>query len=179
MYSIVPTTEPAIVCAMVWAAETLANAAGRPAGDAPDGASVPSVERATPKSITRPSPSALTMMLAGLRSRCTTPASCAASRPDTTLRASFMTRGTLSLPSRLRMVARSSPSTKGMVMYLTPSTSPMSWTRTMFLCVTLRASSSSCLKRRSSISAVSGSAATSGRTVFSATATPSSASHAW
>ncbi len=41
-----------------------------------------SVDRATPKSITRPSPSALTMMLAGLRSRCTTPASCATASPE-------------------------------------------------------------------------------------------------
>ena len=65
-----------------------------------------------------------------------------------------------------------------MVMYLMPSTSPMSCTRTMFLCVTLRASSSSCLNRRSSMRAVDGSAATSGRTVLSATATPSSASQA-
>ena len=34
-----------------------------------------------PKSITRPSPSLSTMMLAGLRSRCTTPARCAARQP--------------------------------------------------------------------------------------------------
>ena len=56
-------------------------------------------------------------------------------------------------------------------MYLMPPTSPMSCTRTMFLCVTLRASSSSCLNRRSSMRAVSGSAATSGRIVFRATTT--------
>ena len=55
-------------------AVALANAAGRPAvADAEDDASALSVERATPKSITRPSPSALTMMLAGFRSRCTIP----------------------------------------------------------------------------------------------------------
>ncbi len=174
MYSTVPTTEPTIVCAAV-AARTA------PAGNVPAAppAGGPEVDRAMPKSITRPSPSASTMMLAGLRSRCTTPARWAAPSPDATLRAMIITRGTASLPSRLRMVARSSPSRNGIVMYLRPSTSPMSWTRTMFLCVTLRASSSSCLNRCSSIRAVSGSAATSGRTVFSATATPSSASQAW
>ena len=51
--------------------------------------------------------------------------------------------------------------------------------RTTFLCVTCRASSSSCLKRRSISRGGRGFAAASGRMTFSATATPSSASHAW
>ena len=42
------------------------------------------------------------MMLAGFRSRCTTPASCAAARPEITERASLSTRSTGNLPSRLR-----------------------------------------------------------------------------
>ena len=87
MYSMVPTTKPTIVCAAV-AARTA------PAGNVPAAppAGGPEVDRATPKSITRPSPSASTMMLAGLRSRCTTPARWAAPSPDATLRAMIITR---------------------------------------------------------------------------------------
>ena len=44
----------------------------------------PVVERAMPKSMISAWPSPSTMMLAGFRSRCTTPASCAAARPDAT-----------------------------------------------------------------------------------------------
>ena len=49
----------------------------------------------------------------------------------------------------LRMVARSEPSTYGIVMYLMPLMSPRSWIRTTLGCVTCLASSSSRLKRRS------------------------------
>ena len=48
------------------------------------------------------SPSASIMMLAGFRSRCTTPALCAATSPETIARAMRMTRRTGSLPSRFR-----------------------------------------------------------------------------
>jgi hypothetical protein len=66
----------------------------------------------------------------------------------------------------------------GIVMYLMPSISPMSWMRTTLRCVTWRASSSSCLKRRSMSRAATGSFVTSGRTTFTATITLSSVSHA-
>ena len=45
------------------------------------------VDRAMPKSMISAWPSASIMMLAGFRSRWTTPASCAAARPDATCRA--------------------------------------------------------------------------------------------
>ena len=85
MYATVPTTAPDMVCpaggfpgagtpAMVSPADTSAGTAA-PAPPWPAvRALAASVEPATPKSITRPSPSASTMMLAGLRSRWTTPA---------------------------------------------------------------------------------------------------------
>ena len=64
------------------------------------------------------------MMLAGFRSRWTTPASCAASRPPAICRASRSARAIGSLPSRRSTVARSSPWMYGIVMYLMPSISP-------------------------------------------------------
>ena len=60
-----------------------------------------------------------------------------------------------------------------------PSISPMSWMRTTCLCVIWRASRSSRLKRCSTSAATLGSALTSGLMTLSATATPSSSSHAW
>ena len=173
MYWMVPTIAPDIVCS-----------AARPAGsrpmDFPAPASAgPPEERAIPKSMISGSSSASIMMLAGFRSRCTTPASFAACNPATTPRAMRSTRPTGSFPSFARTVERSSPSTYGIVMYLMPLISPRSWMRTTFLWVTCLASSSSLLKRRSKSRAAAGSAATSGRTTFRATATPSSASQAW
>ena len=79
-----------------------------------------------PKSMISASPSAPSMMLAGLRSRWTTPASCAATSPDTTERATRITVATWSFPSLLSSVARSMPSTNDIVMYLMPSISPRS-----------------------------------------------------
>jgi hypothetical protein len=64
-----------------------------------------------PKSMINASPCESIMMLAGFRSRCTTPAACAATRPDTTARMVLITRGIDSLPTRLISVARSVPST--------------------------------------------------------------------
>ena len=81
--------------------------------------------RAIPKSMmTALSPSI--MMLAGLRSRCTTPASCAASSPAATCRMILRASGTASLPLRFSTVARSSPSRYDIVMYLMPRISPRS-----------------------------------------------------
>ena len=61
----------------------------------------PDDARAIPKSMmTALSPSI--MMLAGLRSRCTTPASCAASSPAATCRMILRASGTASLPLRFR-----------------------------------------------------------------------------
>ena len=87
---------------------------GRPAGSPcrPDRDFGTSGDRAMPKSMISASPFASTMMFAGFRSRWTTPALCAATRPATTSRAIRMTSGTARRPSRLRSVARSSPSTK-------------------------------------------------------------------
>jgi serine/threonine protein kinase len=76
---------------------------------------------------------AVIITFAGFRSRCTTPALCAATSPASIVRITRIARNGGSTPSRLRMVARSSPSMNGIVMYLMPSTSPMSWIRTTFL----------------------------------------------
>ena len=54
-----------------------------------------------PKSMISACSSSPIMMLAGLRSRCTTPASCAAARPDATWRAISSARRHRQLPSRL------------------------------------------------------------------------------
>ena len=124
------------------------------------------------------SSSAPIMMLAGFRSRWTTPTLWASTRPETTAREMRSTFGTGSRPSRLNIVERSAPSTYGIVMYLIPSISPRSWMRTTFLWVTWRASSSSRLNRRSTSAAALASAITSGRMTLMATDTPSSASHA-
>ena len=79
-----------------------------------------------PKSMMMASASFSIITFAGLRSRWTTPASCAALRPDATWRAMAITDVTGSRPDFLSTVARSSPSTNGIVMYLMPSISPMS-----------------------------------------------------
>ena len=111
-----------------------------------------------PKSMIRASSCASTMMLAGFKSRWTTPASCAARSPDTTPRTRSVQRSGMpsDAPSVSRIVARSRPSTYDIVMYLMPSISPRSWMRTTLLWVTSRASSSSRLKRRSTSRAVYG-----------------------
>ena len=85
MYSMVPTTLPS----MVWPAAPAAAAVA----DWPAAAGARLViERAMPKSMIRASSSAVTMMLAGFRSRCTTPAACAAARPEIIERAIFSVR---------------------------------------------------------------------------------------
>ena len=98
-----------------------------PGGSASDGSAgcAPDADRAMPKSMmTACSPSI--MMLAGLRSRCTTPASCAAANPAATCRMIASATGTGTLPSRFSTVARSSPLMYDIVMYLMPSISPRS-----------------------------------------------------
>ena len=57
----------------------------------------PPVDRAMPKSMISASPSLPIMMFAGFRSRWTTPAACAATRPDTTDR---MIRSVIAIGSR-------------------------------------------------------------------------------
>jgi len=86
----------------------------------------PPLDRAMPKSMISVSPLMPIMMLAGLRSRWTTPALCAATRPDTIARASGMTSDTGSRPASLRRVAMSTPFTYDIVMYLIWSISPRS-----------------------------------------------------
>ena len=85
MYSSVPTMAPAIVrpaARASWDSFT----PGFPAGSAEE------ADRAIPKSMIMAWPVPVsTMMLAGLRSRCTTPALCAATSPDTTPRATVTT----------------------------------------------------------------------------------------
>jgi hypothetical protein len=158
MYSSVPTIAPAAVAVAVAAL----------------------TEREIPKSMIRAWPSGSIMTFSGFRSRWTTPASCAATRPAAICFAIFSASGTGRRPRSCRTVARSRPSTYGIVMYLMPSTSPRSWMRTTFLCVTCRASSSSRLNRRSTSWASEGSdAITSGRITLRATATASSESQAW
>ena len=67
------------------------------------------VDRAIPKSMITAWSSSSTMMLAGFRSLCTTPASCAAIRPVATCLAIDSARATGSRPSFFRIVARSDP----------------------------------------------------------------------
>jgi hypothetical protein len=74
MYWTVPTTEPACVAAVP---VKLAGPEVPPVGD---GAFAPPVDLAMPKSMIKASPLLSTMTLAGFKSRCTTPAACAASR---------------------------------------------------------------------------------------------------
>src|SRR5438445_61761 len=111
------------------------------------------------------------MMFSGLRSRWTTPAWCAAASPAATSPAMASARATGNGPDCRRMCASVWPSTNGIVRYLMPPTSPRSWMRTTLRWVTCRARSSSRLNRRSTSRAETGSAITSGRMTFSATAT--------
>ena len=118
MYSTVPTITPAFV------AYTLAV----PRGGVNDGsgtwcagAAASPVDRAMPKSMISAVPSACSMMFAGLRSRWTTPTACAAASPDATERAMCSTLGIGRRASSRTAVARSTPSTYDIVMYLMPS----------------------------------------------------------
>ncbi len=170
MYSTVPTTAPPMVASWCRDAER-SSSVGRPAM-CEVGVAGPAVDSAIPKSMIIASSSTPIMMLAGFKSRWTTPALCASTRPETTARAMRITFCTGSRPSRFKIVARSAPSTYGIVMYLIPPISPRSWMRTTFLWVTCRASSSSRLNRRSTSAAAPGSAMTSGRITLMATDTP-------
>ena len=75
------------------------------------GAAGSPVDRAMPKSMISAVPSACSMMLAGLRSRWTTPTAWAAASPDATERAICSTFGVASRPSARTAVVRSVPST--------------------------------------------------------------------
>ena len=66
---------------------------------------------ARPKSMMRTSPPASIMMLAGLKSRCSTPFACAAASPAHSFRAISIPLSTGSRPMRFSSAARSSPST--------------------------------------------------------------------
>ena len=81
---------------------------------------------ARPKSVMRARPRPSSMTLAGLRSRCSTPWSCAAARPAQSWRAISSALSGGSRPMRLSSDARSSPSTYSMERKCWPSTSPMS-----------------------------------------------------
>ena len=76
---------------------------------------------ARPKSVMRTRPSPSSMMLAGLRSRCSTPCSCAAARPAQIWRAISVARSCGKRPMRFSSSARSSPSTYSIVRKTRPS----------------------------------------------------------
>ena len=117
------------------------------------------------------------MMLAGLRSRCTTPALCASTRPATTCSAMMRIAGASAAVAQREERREVEAVDVHIVMYLMPLISPRSWMRTTFLWVTCRDSSSSRLKRRSMSAATIGSRSV--RTNhFQRDATSSSASHA-
>ena len=102
-----------------------------------------SARRARPKSVIRTLPRPSIMMLDGLRSRCTTPFSCAAYRPPHIWRANSTPLSVESRPIRRRRLARSSPSTNSIERKWCPSTSPTSYTRHTFGCDTVLASRTS------------------------------------
>ena len=133
-------------------------------------------DEAMPKSMMSAWPSAVTITFSGFMSRCTTPTSCAAAMPSAICRASASVSVTGIGPCRPMRAASVSPATYDIVMYFSPLTSPRSWMRTTFLCVTWRASSSSLLKRLTWSRSVCSSAASACRIVLMATATPSSSS---
>ena len=98
---------------------------------------MPAVAPARPKSVifARPRPSIIT--LAGLRSRCSTPSSCAAARPAQSCRAISTALSSGSRPMRRSSDARSSPSTYSIERKCAAvDLSPMSKTRQTFGCVT-------------------------------------------
>ncbi|MFT3771252.1 MAG: hypothetical protein QM820_38040 [Minicystis sp.] len=103
-----------------------AAAAARPAAG--------SASAAMPKSATRARPSSPTSTLSGLKSRCTSPASCAAASPHPAWRMTSTTSANGRGP-RSSHAVKVDPWTSSMATKTRPSCSPISWTATTFGCV--------------------------------------------
>ncbi len=128
--------------------------------------------RAIPKSVTTTRPLLSSITLSGFRSRCTTPASCAAERAAHVAWAMESARATDSAPARASNIESGSPSTYSIVRNFSPSCSPMSKVRATLGCVTRLASFTSRLKR----SSTPGTAMSSPFNILSATISSSSRS---
>jgi hypothetical protein len=113
-------------------------------------------------------------MLAGLTSRCTSPAAWAASRAEATAETIAAARATGSGPSRRTSVPTSPPGTYRMAMNSTPSASPASNTGIMCGSSTAAADRDSRTKRRRKASSV----ASAGERILSATCRCSRSSRA-
>jgi hypothetical protein len=131
-----------------------------------------SATRAMPKSVMTTRPSLPSSTLSGLRSRCTTPAACAAPSPAQIALATSTTRASGIGDRGSRALAREAPSMSSIVRNLCAPCSPMSKVRATFAWVTRRASFTSCRKRL----IIDGSADSSARSTFSATSSPSARS---
>ena len=126
-----------------------------------------STPREMPKSITR-GPSGASRTLAGLRSRCTTPAAWIALRPSASPRASARTEAAGSGPCSLTASASEGPGTYAVASHGTVPSTSASITGAVNIPLTLRATVISRRKR----SRNSGSWARSARITFTATARP-------
>ena len=112
----------------------------------PPYASPPSISSrspASPKSLMRTCPRPSIMMLAGFRSRCSTPTLCAAVRPAQSWRAIWSAFSSAGRPMRLSRDCRFSPSMYSIEKKWCPSTSPVSYTRHTLQCDTCRATRTS------------------------------------
>ena len=113
-------------------------------------------------------------MFAGLTSRCTSPARCAASSAEATGEMNSTARPGASAPSRSSTRRRSPPATNRIAMNSTPSASPASYIGMMCGSSTFAAARDSAMNRRRN----SWSSAISGTRIFSATSRPSRSSRA-
>ncbi len=117
---------------------------------------------------------ASTRMFAGLTSRCTSPAACAASSAEATATMSSAARAGAGAPSRASIPRRSPPRTKRIAMNSAPAASPASYTGMMCGSSTFAAARDSARNRRRN----AGSAARAGPRIFSATSRSSRTSRA-
>ena len=128
MYAGVPSTVPVAV------RSTAASSSGSPSASASVAADA---SRTSPKSLTSTRPSVRTSTLAGLKSRCTRPARCAATSPSPAatnrVRTSRQGWGRASLRPRIQS-RRSPPSTNSMAMKTWSPRTPTSCTVTTFGC---------------------------------------------
>ncbi len=122
---------------------------------------------AVPKSTTLSAPAAPRCRFAGLTSRCTTPARCAASSPSAACPARWHVSDTLSGPRPASSAARSLPVSNSITRYGRPSCSPVSSTVTT-LGWTTRAAVLASRANRSRVAA----SATAGARILTATAQP-------
>ena len=123
MYWMVPTTLPATVSGLTGVGPDMVRAADRSGAD-PEPAAPSVAGLAKPKSISLV-PALVSMMLPGLRSRCTMPARCAISKASATSIPIFRSSGNGKGPFRRRS-ARVSPSRNSMTRKSVPSCEPTS-----------------------------------------------------